>query len=524
MTQFERTVAVIGAGVGGLSAALSLLACGAHVTVVEAADAPGGKMRQVPGRAGPVDAGPTVMTMPDVFEQLFQNLGANLSDHVTLEPETVLARHYWPDGISLDLSPDPEISAANIAARFGPRDAAAFRRFRARAQRLFDGFRGPMLESRQPSRLDATLAVVRNPQLVIDMAPWATLAQSLERTFRDVRLRQLFGRYATYVGGNPNLAPALLSLIWRSEEAGVFRIRGGMHRLAGAMATLARHMGADLRFGTRVAEISRYCGRANGIRFEDGTFMPASAVVFNGDPRALVKGYLGTATLDAVDPAPLENRSLSANVLSFAARVSGPALAHHTVFFTRDPQMEFGPLADGHPPAAASLYICAQDRDSGKPPAPGALERFEIIENAPPFHNALAEDPATCLTRILNTLKSRNLRFFPPPDVTALATPATFAAMFPGSQGCLYGQSPHGLTAAFQRPTARTKIPGLYLAGGGAHPGAGVPMAALSGRHAGAAIARDLGLTSPSRQTGMRGGTSTEFPIADLAPSRSSPS
>lgn len=524
MTQFEPTVVIVGAGVGGLSAALSLLAVGARVIVVEAATGPGGKMRQIDSKAGPIDAGPTVMTMPAVFERLFADLGAQLSDYVTLEPETVLARHYWPDGASLDLSPDPEVSAQNIAERFGPKDADAFRRFRARARRLFDGFQGPMLENGEPSQLAAALAVARNPRLALDMAPWDTLTQTLARTFKDTRLRQLFGRYATYVGGNPNLAPALLSLIWRSEEAGVYRVKGGMHALAKAMATLATRYGADIRYGTHVAEVADYYGRATGVHFPDGSFLPASAVVYNGDPRALAKGRMGTAALNAVDAAPLDRRSLSASVLTFAARVTGPPLAHHTVFFTQNPQTEFGPLADGEPPAAASLYICAQDRGSDKPPQPGALERFEIIENAPPFLGEPAEEPATCLTRILTTLKTQNLRFSPAPDVTALATPQTFAGMFPGSQGSLYGQSPHGLMAAFQRPTARTKMPGLYLAGGGAHPGAGVPMAALSGRHAGAAIAKDLGLTSPSRRTGMRGGTSTGFPTAGLTPSRSSPS
>jgi 1-hydroxycarotenoid 3,4-desaturase len=215
-------------------------------------------------------------------------------------------------------------------------------------------------------------------------------------------------------------------------------------------------------------------------------------------------------------------RSLSANVWTFAARPSGPDLHHHNVFFGADPTREFGPIAQGRMPEDPTLYVCAQDRGTGN--APPASERFEIIMNAPPLTGQDPEDPATCRTRTFQTLARHGLTFDPAPPDSALTTPAGFEALFPASLGSLYGRSPHGLLAAFARPTARTRLPGLYLAGGGAHPGAGVPMATLSGRHAAEAIVTDRTSTSPSHRTATPGGMSTASPTTAAVPSPSSPS
>ncbi|MEM1065038.1 MAG: methoxyneurosporene dehydrogenase, partial [Pseudomonadota bacterium] len=153
------------------------------------------------------------------------------------------------------------------------------------------------------------------------------------------------------------------------------------------------------------------------------------------------------------------------------------------------------------------------------------IERFEIIMNAPPLPGGQPEDTELCRTRTFQTLARHGVRFSPEPDpAMALTTPAGFNALFPASQGSLYGRSPHGLMSALQRPTARTRVRGLYLAGGGAHPGAGVPMATLSGQHAAAAILTDLASTSTFRRTAMPGGMSTGSATMAAARSRSSPS
>ncbi|MEM9318669.1 MAG: 1-hydroxycarotenoid 3,4-desaturase CrtD [Pseudomonadota bacterium] len=506
MAVHQPHVIVIGAGIGGLAAALRLTKMAARVTLIDAGSAPGGKMRQVKSAAGPVDAGPTVLTMRPVFEELFAAVGAQLSDHVTLVREHLLARHWWSDGSTLDLSDDVNANAAAIQAFAGSTEAAAFLGFTKRAQSLFEGFDQPMMQAAAPSLPALAAHVLTHPSLALQMAPLSSLAQSLRRSFKDPRLRQLFGRYATYVGGAPAKVPALLSLIWASEAAGVWRVEGGIQRLAQAIADLAQARGAEFLLNAEVTKIEQQQNRASGVVLRDGTRITADAVLFNGDPKALFHGLLGDAIRPSVTPAGIKPRSLSAYVWHFAAEVHGLPLVHHNVFFADRPDSEFPEIARGVMPADPTLYLCAQDRGGDR--IPQGRERFEIIMNGPPGCPEPQEEFTTCQTRTFQRLAAMGLTFSPRPGRENLTTPRDFAVRFPGSDGSLYGRSPAGMMAAFQRPTAHSRVPGLYLAGGGVHPGAGVPMACLSGRHAAEAIMRNLTSTSTSRRTDMRGGTS----------------
>ena len=511
-------VVVIGAGIGGLAAALRLAHLGCAVTVLEALATPGGKMRTIPSLAGPVDAGPTVLTMRPVFEDLFADVGESLTDHLTLHPLTVLARHYWSDGTTFDLMADPDETAANISAVFGTKAARQFRAFAARIRRLFDAFDAPMMQSATPSQRQLTAQVIQNPRLLWDMAPHKTMAGLLHSSFSEPKLRQLFGRYATYVGGSPDDCPALLCLISHSEARGVWAVHGGMHRLAQVIADLAQTRGAVFHYGQLAKRIEQQDGRVSAVMTTLGRH-PADVVLFNGDPRALTTGLLGTEAKMAVPVAGVEPRSHSAYVHAFAAVPSGPALAYHTVFFGDDPVAEFAALGHGERPTDATLYLCAQDRAVSTPTGP---ERFEIILNGPPTNadKDTAQEIAACQTQVFDRLAQFGLRFSPTPGPEALTTPQGFARLFPASNGSLYGRSPQGLTAGLKRPQARTAIPGLYLTGGGAHPGAGVPMAVLSARHAAEAIMTDLALRSTSRPTAMRGGMLTGSAPTGRGPSQ----
>ncbi len=505
----ERVRAVvIGAGVAGLATAIRLAAGGLQVTLLERHAHTGGKIRTLPSAAGPVDAGPTVLTMRHIFDDLFDCAGARLEDHVSLIPQDILARHFWPDGSSLDLFADAGKSAGAIADFAGARAADDFRRFNSRTAQLFQAFDAPMMQAPAPRLADLIPHVLRQPALIRAMAPLSTLKSALARQFGDPRLAQLFGRYATYVGGAPHLSPAILSLIWQAEAAGVWVVEGGMHRLALAMATVARTLGVEIRTGPHVDRIGLTQGRATGVHLTGGETLTAQAVVYAGDPRAIAAGSLG-ADLRHVAPQTLRlPRSFSARVHSFAATPAGRDLAHHNVFFAADPQSEFTDLAAGRIPADPTLYICAEDRGQQTPPP--AQERFEIISNAPATSDTT--DPTDLDQwhhQIIHRLTSSGVTFSPTPDATTITTPQTFARMFPDSLGALYGQTPHGMTAALKRPTAATPVPGLWLAGGGTHPGAGVPMATLSARHAAGAILRDLTSTSTLQPTVMPGGMST---------------
>ncbi|MDB4928202.1 MAG: phytoene desaturase [Myxococcaceae bacterium] len=511
----ERAV-VVGAGVGGLSAAIALAARGVEVTVVDRAARVGGKMREVEVAGRRLDAGPTVLTVRAVFDELFAAAGASLDAYVTLDPVEVLARHAWPDGSRLDLYRDVDRTADGIGALMGAREAKGYRAFCEYARGIHERVEGPFMRSQRP-----TLGSVLRDQGLRGMVALAridatrTLWSSLGDFFRDPRLLQLFGRYATYCGSSPFLAPATLNVIAHVEREGVWVVRGGMARLAEALERLAAARGVTFALGRGVDEVLTAHGRAAGVRLDDGTSLAADAVVFNGDVGALSAGLLGEAARPAWTVAPNAGRSLSAVTFSAVARAGGFPLVRHNVFFSRDYAREFRELTDGDAlPTDPTVYVCAQDRDdtARTPATDDGRERLFMIVNAPargerrPFSE---EDIDRCETTTRRHLEALGLSLDWDPARRVITTPTDFARSYPATEGALYGPPSHGWTSPLARAPSRSKLPGLYLCGGSAHPGAGVPMVARSGLLAAESAWSDLASTAPSRGAVTPGGTST---------------
>lgn len=518
-------VVVIGAGVGGLASAALLAAKGLDVTVVEAAATPGGKMRQVAAGDALVDGGPTVFTMRDVFDSIFAACGASLDDYLTLTPATTLARHAWgPD--RLDLFADRQASADAIGDFAGADAARGYRSFCAEAQQIYASLDKPFIRGQRGSPLALAWHMGRaNPRDLITKRPFETLWKALGDHFSDPRLRQLFGRYATYCGSSPFQCPATLMLIAHVEATGVWLLDGGMHALARALEALAVRHGARFRYGTPVSEIVVNKGRAAGAVLATGERIAAGAVICNADPAAIADGRFGAAVRHAAPPVPPNRRSLGAMVWTAHSTTTGFPLHHHNVFFSRDYPAEFADLSQGRLPAEPTVYVCAQDRDDSGT-APASPERLQLLVNAPSNGDGPGFSQAEidqCQARMQETLGRAGLSVTLAPATTTLTTPAGFEALFPSTGGALYGPASHGWAASFRRPGARTPIPGLYCAGGSTHPGAGVPMAALSGGLAVDILLRDRASTSRSTRMAMPGGTSMPVVRTDATASPSSP-
>jgi 1-hydroxycarotenoid 3,4-desaturase len=507
-------VVIVGAGMGGLAAALDLAAQGLHVTVLERAAAPGGKMRQVMAGGAAMDAGPTVFTMRHVFEALFARAGADFSQHVRLNPLAILARHGWTDGSRLDLHADLATATEAIAAFAGRAEAERFGLFAAESRAVFQLLDRSFMRADKPSMLGLIGQIVarerRSPLELFKLRPFETLWRALGRSFRDPRLRQLFGRYATYVGSSPFAAPATLMLIAHAEQDGVWAVEGGMHALARAIHDLAAAKGAQFRFQSEAARLVVGPRGVEGVDLADGERVPAERVIFNGDYAALSAGLLGEPARAATPTPQRERRSLSAIVACRHVETSGFPMIRHNVFFSADYPAEFRQIfSEGRPPDAPTVYICAQDRDDDGLPEPGP-ERLLCLINAPAHGDVRPYDDkeiARCEENAARLMAACGLTLNPGP--ATITTPAGFHALFPATGGGLYGQATHGSQASFRRPGAVTAIPGLYLAGGSVHPGPGVPMAALSGSLAAARVLADLTSPRPSRPAAIAGGMST---------------
>jgi len=432
------TAIVIGAGMGGLTAAASLAAQGCAVTVLERAASPGGKLRQVQAGSSWIDAGPTVLTMRWVFEALFAEWGETFNERVRLSRLSLLARHAWSENERLDLFADPARTEEAIAAFAGPREAKGYARFRRDAARLFAILRGPFLERSKPSLPELLWRIGLHrigDQLAIN--PYQTLWGALGGYFRDPRLRQLFARYATYAGSSPFRCPATLMLIAHVEQEGVWSVEGGMHALARGLAAAGANCGVRFEYGAEAARIELAFGRVAGVRLQDGRRLAADVVVFNGDPGALAGGLLGPDARRAVAPLPRSRRSLSAWALALEAESGGFPLTRHNVFFSPDYRAEFADVfRQGRPPVAPSVYICAQDRGDDPTAAP-IRERLLLLVNAPACGDAgwSAKESEQCERGARLTLARCGLTLPAPLRAANLTTPEDFARLFPGSGG-----------------------------------------------------------------------------------------
>ena len=513
----DKHVIVVGAGMGGLVSALLLAHSGVRVTLVESAATPGGKMRQINVGGVLVDSGPTVFTMRWVFEQIFAQVGCNLSDMVKLTPLDILCRHAWGNTDKrLDLFTDVARSADAIARFSSPAEAKRFIAFCQKAKDIYNHLEGPYIRSSRPSlaSMGADLGASGLAALA-SLGPFASLWQSLGHYFHDPRLRQLFGRYATYCGASPWAAPATLMLVAHVELDGVWSVDGGMHALAKAMAHQAEKQGATLRYSSPCQRILVKNGYACGVELAGGEQLHADAVVFNGDASALAQGLLGDGAQHATKNTPLPKRSLSAVTWSVNAKTSGFPLVRHNVFFDADYKLEFDEIFKQHKlPSRGTVYVCAQDRVDTAQNIDGN-ERLLCLVNAPAVgdqdgQNLTPSEIQSCQEQSLKLLGQCGLAL----DLNSataqsvVTTPADFNRLFPGTGGALYGQASHGWMTPFQRPSSASKLPGLYLAGGSVHPGPGVPMAALSGQLAAASVLAFLTSTRPLGRVRISGGMS----------------
>lgn len=467
---------VVGAGLGGLAAAVRLRARGYDVTVFEALEQPGGRARVFHRDGFTFDAGPTVITAPHLLDELFALGGRDRREHVELIPVDPFYRILFPDGSSFDVVGDEERLLAQIAA-FEPRDVDGYRRLARHAERIFDvGY--TRLADQPFHKLSDMLRVVPDMvRLRSDRSVYDAVAAHL----RDERLRQVFSFESLLVGGNPFRTPSIYLLIhWLERKWGVHFARGGTGAIVRALVDLLASMQVEVRTGEAMLEVQVRDGRACGIVVDRGgraCVERADVVVCNADPSTVYRHNVPAQWRPVVSRRRLRE-SMSLFVAYFGATATYPELAHHTIVMgpryreLLDDIFTKRVLADDF-----SLYLHAPARTDPAMAPPGH-EAFYVLSPVPNMRSGIDWRSAApwYFDRILGALEASVLPGIRQRLVSATwMTPDDFARDLRSADGAAFGPEPMLHQSAWFRHHNRSPIDGLYFVGAGTHPGAGVP-------------------------------------------------
>ncbi|MEY2959072.1 MAG: hypothetical protein RLZZ01_1640 [Actinomycetota bacterium] len=494
-------VAVIGGGVGGLCVAVRLAAAGREVTVFERSAVVGGKLAQHVEDGFTFDVGPSLLTLPGLYDEVFRLAGSSLEAEVEvirLDPQVV---HRWPDGSRLAI-PDPVVErmgvggSATAAAveEFAPGAGREWDEFASRAATIWDVAERTFFAGPVPS-VRSLAGRASSPLDLFRFDGTRTLDRAARRTFDDRRLQQLVGRYATYSGSSPLRAPATLACIAHVEQTfGCWHVVGGLGRLAEALLRSATHLGVRIRTGTDVARIAVMDGVAVGVELADGGVEPADVVISDVDAAHLYADLLPGTTL----PRRVAKAPRSTSVFSVCAAVNGTTegIAHHQVFHAADHRREFRDLAAGRIPRDPSIHACVASVTDPST-APDDAENWVLTVNVPP---AIGIDRASATAMVLNRLAERGVDLRERISFTRTLVPADIDARHRSPGGSIYGTSSDGRRAAFTRPGNIGPVDGLFLVGGSAHPGGGLPLVAI-----GARIVAELVGERPAGRSGRAG-------------------
>ena len=484
-----RRVVVVGGGLGGLALAARLAARDARVTVCEQGDTFGGKMNLWSAQGFRFDTGPSLVTMPWIFSEVFAAAGARIAGHLELVPVQPLAEYHFADGTRFSYTSSmPEW--LETVRQIEPADLDGFWRFMGLGAALFELSQATFFRQTPWAPPDA--GVLRALRRLPIRHGWGNYHRTVAAHFKSPLLRQLFDRYPTYVGSSPYQAPATLAVIPYIEHVfGGWYVRGGLYRVIEALVDVNRSLGVELITRARVARIEHAGDRVHGVALSDGQRIPADAVVVNADASSAnsLLGRAGDPTLAARD------RSLSGFVMLLGLRRDLPALPHHAVYFSSDYRREFEDLFERRRfPEEPTVYVNVPSRsDRSVVPGDGGATLF-VMANAPAVGSEWSDDAtAEAEQRVFERLRRGG---FPDIDrdvaVREVWTPRRFEGRYGAPGGAIYGTHSHGWRRAFLRPPNRDRsCRGLYYVGGSTHPGGGTPTVLMSARITGDLVERD---------------------------------
>ena len=484
MPSSQAHAVVIGSGFGGLAAAVRLGARGYRVTVLERLDAPGGRAYVFRQDGFTFDAGPTIVTAPFLFEELWRLCGRRLAQDVELRPVSPFYRIRFDDGAVFDYTGDPTAMRREIA-RFCPEDVAAYDRFMVLSERIFRvGF-----EQLGHVPFDSWTDMLRTVPQMVRLRSYQSVYGLVASSFRDPRLRVVFSFHPLLVGGSPFRVTSMYCLIeYLQQRWGVHFAMGGTGSLVRGLCGLIAGQGGSVRCGSEVVEILVEDGRATGVRLASGEMVPAEIVVSNADSAWTYRHLVPASARRRWSDRRLARASYSMSlfVWYFGTRRRYSEVAHHTILMgpryreLLEDIFRRKVLADDF-----SLYL---HRPTATDPslAPDGCDAFYVLSPVPNLDSGTdwrkAAEPYR--RRISRYLSAALLPGLEDAIVTSrVMTPLDFRDRLCSLRGAGFGLEPILRQSAWFRPHNRSEdVAGLYLVGAGTHPGAGLPGVLSSAR------------------------------------------
>ncbi len=477
------SVVVVGAGLGGLSAALHLAGAGRHVTVVEREAVPGGRAGLLRDHGYHFDTGPSVLTMPDLVQQPLAAVGENLSDWLTLHRLDPAYRARFADGTSIDVRSDVSAMADEIARTCGKADAAGYRDFVTYLRRLY-ALEMPHFIDRN---LDSPLQLLGVPLLrLVASGGFRKLGTKVGQFFADERLRRLFSFQAMYAGLAPAEALAIYSVITYMDcVAGVYFPEGGMHAVPRALAGAASAHGVRLRYNTTVTRIEVSGGRAGAVITSDGERIPADVVVVNAD--------LPVAVADLMPPGymPRSVRRLryspSAVVLHVGSSAAYEDMAHHTIEFGVAWEKTFDQIIKQGEVMSDPSFLLTTPTITDPSLAPAERQTYYALFPAPNLVTGRTIDWERDRDRyrehMIDTIEERGYGGFRENiECQHVVTPLDWRAQGIAAGAPFAASHRFSQTGPFRPGTLDRRIENLVYTGSNTQPGVGVPMVLVSGR------------------------------------------
>ncbi len=507
----SKKVLIVGGGIGGLAAAIRAASDGYQVSLYEKNSQLGGKLnyRETPHPRRPndrpfrFDTGPSLLTLPLVFADLFSYAGRDIREELPIVKLDPVSRFVWRDGQTLELRSERPALIEAIRA-FAPNDVRGCERLLDYGKKIWD-LSGEFFLTRSPEQAMrgdgafSPLNAIKMLAMPFRIGMFQKFSKVIDKLISSRRLRQVLYQYATYSGASPFLAPATLAVIPHVElDQGGWYVQGGMYNLARAIEKLAREIGVEIHTNSPVRRVivedhpagrKSTIGIARGIELEDGTHVHSDAVIVNADVVYAYQHLIDPRYRRKFDDAQLKQLEPGGSGMVLMLGVEGtyPQLAHHTKFMPDDYTSDLRAMFETRTlPDDPCIYVCAATRTDPSQ-APENCENLFVLCSAPPLDGKLDWHTQSQRYRdqIIQTLEQR----FGLTDLSQRIvvehrmTPHDLQQHYNANAGSIYGISGNGIRQAFLRPPNRDRdVAGLFFAGGATHPGGGLPLVTLSGK------------------------------------------